>query len=84
MLLYIYKNSSLKNMTFKVARLRETAVPTNHGMVVCIECQVTKSNDIYIADNGWDVISSNGFKGSMYEYMGIVRRDGFVKLTDSF
>jgi len=54
------------------------------GMVVCIECQVTKSNDIYVADNGWDVISSDGYKGSMYEYMGIVTNDGFVKLTDSF
>jgi methionyl aminopeptidase len=54
------------------------------GMVICVECQVTKSNDIYIADNGWDVISSDGFKGSMFEYMGIVTYDGFVKLTDSF
>jgi methionyl aminopeptidase len=54
------------------------------GMVVCVECQVTKSNDIYIADNGWDVMSSDGFKGSMYEYMGIVTYDGFIKLTDSF
>ena len=54
------------------------------GMVICVECQVTKSNDIYIGKNGWDVMSSDGFKGSMYEYMGIVRRDGFVKLTDSF
>jgi methionyl aminopeptidase len=54
------------------------------GMVVCVECQVTKSNDIYIAENGWDVMSSDGYKGSMYEYMGIVTYDGFVKLTDSF
>jgi len=53
------------------------------GMVICVECQVTKSNDIYIADNGWDVISSNGFKGSMYEYMGIVREKEFIKLTGS-
>lgn len=54
------------------------------GMVVCVECQVTKSNDIYIAENGWDVMSSDGYKGSMYEYMGIVTSDGFKKLTDSF
>jgi methionyl aminopeptidase len=54
------------------------------GMVICVECQVTKSNDIFIADNGWDVMSSDGFKGSMFEYMGIVTYDGFVKLTDSF
>jgi methionyl aminopeptidase len=55
-----------------------------NNMVICVECQVTKSNDIYIAENGWDVMSSDGFKGSMYEYMGIVTYDGFVKLTDSF
>jgi methionyl aminopeptidase len=54
------------------------------GMVICVECQVTKSNDIYIAENGWDVMSSDGYKGSMYEYMGIVRDKKFVKLTDSF
>jgi methionyl aminopeptidase len=54
------------------------------GMVICVECQVTKSNDIYIAKNGWDVISSKGYKGTMYEYMGIVRDKEFVKLTDSF
>jgi methionyl aminopeptidase len=54
------------------------------GMVICVECQVTKSNDIFIADNGWDVMSSDGFKGSMFEYMGIVTYNGFVKLTDSF
>lgn len=54
------------------------------GMVICVECQVTESNDIYIAKNGWDVMSSGGFKGSMFEYMGIVRDNEFVKLTDSF
>lgn len=54
------------------------------GMVICVECQVVYNNDIYIAENGWDVISSDGNKGSMYEYMGIVRENEFVKLTDSF
>ena len=54
------------------------------GMVICVECQVVYSDDIYIADNGWDVMSSDGSKGSMYEYLGIVREGKFVKLTDSF
>ncbi|HCC67665.1 TPA: type I methionyl aminopeptidase [Patescibacteria group bacterium] len=54
------------------------------GMVLCIECQVVINDDIYISDNGWDVMSVDGSKGSMYEYMGIVRDKGFVKLTDSF
>jgi methionyl aminopeptidase len=54
------------------------------GMVICVECQVTESNDVYIAENGWDVMSSDGFKGSMFEYLGIVREGEFVKLTDSF
>ena len=54
------------------------------GMIVCVECQVVHSNDIYIADNGWDVMSSDGSRGSMYEYLGIVRDGEFVKLTDSF
>lgn len=62
----------------------DTGDTLKDGMVVCIECQVTESNDIYIAENGWDVISSDGYKGTMYEYMGIVTYDGFVKLTDSF
>lgn len=54
------------------------------GMLLCIECQVVESNDIYISDNGWDVMSSDGSKGSMYEYMGIVRDNKFEKITDSF
>jgi methionyl aminopeptidase len=54
------------------------------GMVICIECQVTKHDSVYIADNGWDVMSSYGEKGVMYEYLGIVRDHQFVKLTDSF
>lgn len=54
------------------------------GMVVCIECQIVSTNDIVIGDNGWDVMSSDGSKGTMYEYMGIVRGNEFVKLTDSF
>lgn len=54
------------------------------GMVITSECQVVYSNDIYIGDNGWDVISSDGSNGTMYEYMGIVTYDGFKKLTDSF
>ncbi|MDD3475231.1 MAG: type I methionyl aminopeptidase [Candidatus Dojkabacteria bacterium] len=54
------------------------------GMVICIECQVTKHDAIYIADNGWNVMSSYGEKGSMYEYLGIVRDHQFIKLTDSF
>ena len=61
-----------------------TGYDLRDGMVICVECQVTKSNDIFIANNGWDVMSSNGFKGSMFEYMGIVREGEFVKLTDSF
>lgn len=62
----------------------DTGENLKDGMVLCIECQVTKSNDIYIAENGWDVMSSDGSKGTMYECMGIVTYDGFVKLTDSF
>jgi len=54
------------------------------GMVVCIECQVVKVDDMFIGSNGWDVLSVDGSKGSMYEYMGIVREKGFIKLTDSF
>jgi methionyl aminopeptidase len=54
------------------------------GMVICVECQVVSTNDIYISDNGWDVISSDCSKGTMFEYMGIVRDNNFVKLTDSF
>lgn len=54
------------------------------GMVLCVECQVVSSNDVYIGENGWDVFTKDGSKGSMYEYMGIVRRGGFVKLTSSF
>jgi len=54
------------------------------GMVVCIECQVVSTNDTVISDNGWDVMSVDGSKGSMYEYMGIVRDHQFVRLTDSF
>jgi methionyl aminopeptidase len=63
---------------------RGTGDQLKDNMVVCIECQVTNTNDIYIAENGWDVMSSDGSKGTMYEYMGIVTYDGFVKLTDSF
>jgi methionyl aminopeptidase len=51
------------------------------GMVICIECQVVYTNDVYISDNGWDVITNDGSKGVMFEYMGIVRDKGFVKLT---
>ena len=54
------------------------------GMVICVECQVAYTNDTYIGPNGWDVMSVDGSKGSMYEYMGIVRGNEFVKLTDSF
>ena len=54
------------------------------GMVVCVECQVVPTKDVFIAENGWDVMSSDGSKGSMFEYMGIVREGNFVKLTDSF
>jgi len=61
-----------------------SGVPLKDGMVVCIECQIVNNDNIYIADNGWDVMTSDGSKGTMYEYMGIVRGGEFVKLTDSF
>ncbi|MCD4756440.1 type I methionyl aminopeptidase [bacterium] len=54
------------------------------GMVICVECQVVTNLGTYVSTNGWDILSSDGSNGSMYEYMGIVRKDGFVKLTDSF
>ncbi|MCD4811758.1 type I methionyl aminopeptidase [bacterium] len=55
-----------------------------NGMVVCIECQVVSCPDTHISDNGWDIMSSDGSNGSMYEYMGIIREKGFDKLTESF
>ena len=54
------------------------------GMVICIECQVVSTNDTYIGDNGGDVMSVDKSKGSMFEYMGIVRGSEFIKLTESF
>jgi methionyl aminopeptidase len=62
----------------------DTGERLKDGMVICVECQVVYTNDVYIADNGWDVMTNDGSKGVMFEYMGIVRENEFVKLTDSF
>jgi methionyl aminopeptidase len=42
-------------------------------MVICVECQVVGgSGEIYIADDGWTVMSADGNRGAMFEYMVIV------------
>lgn len=43
------------------------------GDVVCVEAQVVAGSDeIYIAHDGWSVITSDGKNGAMFEYMVIV------------
>lgn len=43
------------------------------GDVICVEAQVVSgSDDIFIGKDGWSVVSSDGKKGAMFEYMVIV------------
>ncbi len=46
------------------------------GMVLCIECQLTKGSDeTYIDNDGWTIKTVSGEKGAMFEYMVIVGKD---------
>lgn len=52
------------------------------GMVLCIECQLTKGTDrTYIEPDGWTIRTMNGEKGAMFEYMVIVQKDKPIILT---
>ena len=55
------------------------------GMVICIEAQVVAGKDqVYTADDGWSVITSDGKNSAMFEYMVVVGKDEPILLTDTF
>jgi methionyl aminopeptidase len=52
------------------------------GMALCIESQVVSGTDLTITQpNGWTIISADGKKASMFEYMVIVRQQKPEVLT---
>jgi methionyl aminopeptidase len=52
------------------------------GMVLCIEAQILAGEDVlYIADDGWSVVTQDGSKAVMFEYMVMVGERQPVILT---
>lgn len=54
------------------------------GMVLCVEAQVVAgSDDTYVASDGWSVVTKDGSKGVMFEYMVEILDSGNRILTDT-
>ncbi len=60
----------------------QTGTKLKKGQVLCVEAQVLAgSDDIYIADDGWTVKTSDGSNAAMFEYMVVVQEDKPIFLT---
>lgn len=52
------------------------------GLVLCLECQVTKGDGSYkVGPDGWTIVSPQGYKAGMVEYMVIVGQESPLILT---
>lgn len=53
------------------------------GQVLCVEAQIIASEDdgVYMAEDGWTILSSSGAKAAMFEYMVVVQEKKPVFLT---
>lgn len=50
-----------------------TGAQLQKGMVLCVEAQLLAGdNEVYVADDGWSVKTSDGGKAVMFEYMVVV------------
>lgn len=53
------------------------------GMILCIEPMIfTKSNDYYLSNDKWSIISSNHLLTCHWEHMVLVTKDGYEILTE--
>lgn len=55
------------------------------GQVLCVEAQVIASADdgVYMAEDGWTILSESGAKAAMFEYMVVVQEKKPVFLTQT-
>lgn len=60
-----------------------TGAVLKEGMVLCVEEQVIAGKDdrIYMAKDGWTILSNSGRKSAMFEYMVVVGKKEPVFLT---
>jgi len=62
--------------------LQDTGDTLKKGMVLCLECQVTAgSGDYIVKPDGWTIVSADGEKAGMVEYMVVVEEDSPLILT---
>jgi methionyl aminopeptidase len=62
-----------------------TGTALKEGMVLCVEAQAlaSKSDQIYVEDNGWTDKTVDGSKAAMFEYMVVVGKKQPIFLTDT-
>lgn len=53
------------------------------GQVLCVEAQIIASEDdgVYMANDGWTILSDSGAKSAMFEYMVVVQEKKAIFLT---
>jgi methionyl aminopeptidase len=63
--------------------IRNSGRYLEEGMVLCVEAQVmaSRSDRLYIDDDGWTVKSDDGAKAAMFEYMVVVKKGKPIFLT---
>jgi len=62
-----------------------TGTILKEGMVLCVEAQAlaSKSDQIYVEENGWTIKTAGGSKAAMFEYMVVVGKKQAIFLTDT-